>query len=363
LINDDSRNCAANAQKRFQALAEVKTMSAWTQAFLLSIRVEQVIEKLMKIAQLLMEKLLRQPSGSFRFRALRKLRQLLIRVHDPLVQYELAGTVIQLPFSHDLPLYRKLYPAYSTNIARITQSIQAKYPGSACIDIGANVGDTAVLVRSASACPILCIEGEAFFFQLLQQNTTSVDNVVCDNSFVGESSGFIQGNLVSERGTAHLVMSVKGQTQTSARSLSDILADHPVFAAAKLVKVDTDGFDIRILQANLDFFQSVHPTIFFEYDPHSFGLVASSGISVFSDLRMVGYHDVMVYDNSGDYLLTTTLLDMNILEDLHYYYSGRQGLAYCDLCVFPLDDADICRSLRQSELHFFASMRHVTMRQ
>jgi FkbM family methyltransferase len=280
----------------------------------------------MKIAQLLVDQLLRQAPGGFQFRALRKLQRLVIHVHDPLAQYDLSGTVIQLPLSHDLPFYRKLYPGYSTNIARITQLIQAKYPGSACIDIGANVGDTAVLIRSVSPCPILCIEGEEFFFRLLLRNTAAFEGIECDKSFVGESSGFIQGRLVPERGTARLIASDKDATQTPTRHLIDILADHPLFAGAKLLKVDTDGFDIRILQANLDFLQDNHPIIFFEYDPHSFGLYASSGLSLFIDLRSIGYDKVTVYDNYGDYLLTTSLFDTDALTDLHYFYSGRRGL-------------------------------------
>jgi FkbM family methyltransferase len=313
----------------------------------------------MNSAQFLMDRLLSCAPHSLQFRMLRKLRTIMSQVYDPLVRYDLAGTVIQLPFSHNLPLYRKLYPAYASNIARIARQVQAKYPGSACIDIGANVGDTAAFIRSVSAGPLLCIEGEAFFFQILRQNAAVMPDVECDQSFVGESSGLIEGRLVSNEGTAHLIPSEKATSQTTTRSLPDILADHPAFAAAKLLKVDTDGYDLRILQSHLDFLRNVHPIIFFEYDPHFFTLYGSSGLSLFTDLRASGYHDVMVYDNFGDYVLTIPLTDTSILEDLHYYYSGRQMLAYCDLCVFPQEDADLCQELRESELRFFAALRQV----
>jgi len=313
----------------------------------------------MNSAQFFMDRFLSSAPHSVQFRALRKLRAILSRVYDPLVRYDLAGTTIQLPFSHDLPLYRKLYPAYAANISRIARQVQTKYPGSACIDIGANVGDTAAFIRSVSDGPLLCIEGEAFFFKILRQNTAAMKNVECDQSFVGEASGFIEGHLVSKQGTARLTPSDKKAGQTPARTLSDILADHPGFAAAKLLKVDTDGFDLRILHSNLDFLQNVHPILFFEYDPYFFTQYGSSGLALFGDLRAAGYQGVMVYDNFGDYMLTVSLTETSILEDLYAYYSGRKTLAYCDLCVFPQEDADLCRSFRQSELQFFAALRQV----
>src|SRR2546428_597296 len=95
------------------------------------------------------------------------LRRLISRIFDPLVRHDIFGQTIRLPWSHNLPNFRRQYPQYSSNVARIAKAIAQKYPDLTIIDIGSNVGDTVAFIRSATMAPILCIEADPRFFELL----------------------------------------------------------------------------------------------------------------------------------------------------------------------------------------------------
>src|SRR5713226_5246377 len=107
---------------------------------------------MMRAVQVLFELMLATPVDGFsnraRFKLLSLIRETCLRFGDPIVRYNLSGSKVLLPFSHQMPFYRRRFSDYSANIGRITHQAACKYPDSAMIDIGANVGDTAALVRA-----------------------------------------------------------------------------------------------------------------------------------------------------------------------------------------------------------------------
>jgi hypothetical protein len=80
---------------------------------------------------------------------------------------QLHHFTVLAPEGHWLGPIRRDYPDYSENIGRISGAVEKKYPNRGVIDIGANVVDTAAIVRSHSSLPILCIEGSAYYFEFL----------------------------------------------------------------------------------------------------------------------------------------------------------------------------------------------------
>ncbi len=57
------------------------------------------------------------------------------------------------------------------------------------MDIGANVGDTACIIKSAEDIPLVCIEGEEFTFGFLKKNIAQFNNTTAHQLFLGEKSG------------------------------------------------------------------------------------------------------------------------------------------------------------------------------
>jgi len=290
--------------------------------------------------------------------ALTRCRRLLARAGDPLVRHNLAGTEIVLPVSHDLPLYRKQFPVYASNVARIASQVAAKYADLTFIDIGANIGDTAVLLRNTAHFPILCIEGDARFFAILQVNAARLQpDIHLEHAFVSSEIGRVRGRVESEKGTARLVEDETSPETVAVRTLSDILAAHPLFARSKMIKVDTDGFDCHILQSELDLLHRLKPVLFFEYAPDLWARNQEDGCGIFESLQQIGYQSALVYENTGDYLLTAELSARTLIEDIYQFYSGRLGERYADICAFHAEDADLCQTIRLAEIEFFRRQR------
>jgi len=308
--------------------------------------------------QLLFNRLLKS-SNPIELAIILRIRRLMARHYDPLVVYKLAGTEIMLPFSHQLPLLRKSYPGYSSNVARVAKHVKQKYPSFSFIDIGSNIGDTAVILRELAYFPILCIEGDRGFYQILKHNVREFDEIYIENFFI-TTDNMVKGKLEKRHGTARFV---KGSVNSidNQKTLSEILQRYDTLSQnVKMIKIDTDGFDVRILRTELKILGEFKPVLFFEYDPHLLSQHESdNGIGVFNALSSIGYTTAIFYDNFGDYLLTTDLSNEFLIEDIHNYYSGRSSSRYCDIALFHSDDTELSRNIRCAELEFFRTHRNV----
>jgi len=288
------------------------------------------------------------------FRSIRALLAQLMRGSDRLVRYTLDGVELRLPISHDLPLYRKWYPYYSTNIVRIARNVQHKYPDLSMIDIGANVGDTAAMLRQAAHFPILCVEGNARFADILRMNLPQLGpEVYVEQAFVGEETGTVSGHVMSQHGTAEIIADPLFGSTVLVMSLMEILKSHTRFAQARLIKIDTDGFDLRIVRGALALLSQIKSILFFEFDPAFYTDASAIGRAIFEELHQIGYRDAVFWENTGEYLLTAALSNTPLIEDVGQFYAGRNHLRYCDVCVLHADDHDLAQAIRQSEIQFF----------
>ena len=281
-----------------------------------------------------------------------------IKPVNPLIETSIGNYKIQLPFNHELPFILKHFPFYSTNLARIAKLVNDKYPDLKFIDIGANIGDSVALLRTKATFPILCIEGDNYFFSILQTNAAKFPDVHIAKNYVGEINTELKAASVELGGTAHLMQNGNGENFIIVKKLSAILEENPLFQKAKMIKIDTDGFDNKIIRGSVDFISQGKPVIFFEYDPFFLTQQDDDCLSVFSTLLKLGYSKLLLYKNDGEFLLSTDLSNSMLLEDLTHYYTGRKGVQYCDICAFHSEDEDLFYQIRQSELRFFDMARN-----
>lgn len=272
----------------------------------------------MKLAERVERAILRgDPSstlGRARLKAAIEARRLLVRLGDPTVRYLIDGVELELPLSHQLPFYRDAHPEYDAPLARIACEL-----GGPVVDVGANVGDTAAAIRVRCGAPVLCVEGDDRFFELLERNAAQLGDVELDRAFVEPPA---RGRVERAHGTARVLT---GEDELPAKSLAQVLEDHPRFAKPALLKLDTDGHDVPILLANLDLLARLRPVLFFEYDPH-----LGARPEVFPRLQEAGYRTAEWYENTGELATTVTLPDHR-----HDDYVGHGGARYADVCVRP----------------------------
>jgi hypothetical protein len=191
----------------------------------------------------------------------------------------------------------------------------------------------------------------------LADNCGGREDVVLVKCFIGEKDGFVRGSLTSEHGTGRITLDAASETEVQVSRLSAVLEHHPRFAHSKLVKLDTDGYDCRIIRSELDLLASIKSVIFFEYDPTFFEAAGDDGFAVFDALRRSGYDHLLCYDNFGDLLVALRLSDDTILDDLHRYFRNRANQRYLDICAFHSTDSDIFQEIRREEHAFFEHLR------
>lgn len=285
---------------------------------------------------------------------LRKIRKRAVAQRDPIVAYRIGPHTIRIPLSHELPFHRKRFPHYAGNLVRIAGYAKGKYPELSVIDIGANIGDSLALLREFLDPPVLCIEGDDDYFRLLEENSARFPGVEIEKSFVGDRTVTERLQTKKAHGTARLVTS---EREIPIRTLADILTAHPAFSRSKLIKIDTDGYDNFIIRGSLGVLRSMKPVLFFEYDPYLLSIQGEEGYGIFRELKDAGYCAMLVYDNYGEYLLSTELDAEGVIEDIHHLFSGRRGEKYCDLCVFHVEDRDLYAEARRSEILYFKNAR------
>lgn len=255
---------------------------------------------------------------------------------------------IQLFRSHRLPDILKKYPSYSMNLPRLVVKAITKYPQLRLVDVGANAGDTVALVRTMSNCPIYCVEGDDRYYRLLQGNMRQFDEVYLYNMYLGEVTGQVRSKTHAENGTLRLVNDVN---KTVHVSTLDNFIEREMIISAKVLKIDTDGYDFKILKGATKYLQNIKPLIFLEYDSVFLEDQNDSGLDLFSYLQNHGYRAALFYDNYGRFLVSTEGLDSMLVRQLHGYIHKHKGaFQYYDICLFHEVDLDLFQNFREEEM-------------
>lgn len=306
------------------------------------------------IAQMIYDTLVKKRPNGIRSKLIIKLasaaRSAVLKAGDPLIDYTVGNTPIKMPLSHNLGVYYRNDPLYSVSLASIARIVQAKYPKLTFIDVGANIGDTIPLLRSQAQFPILAIEGDPTFFSTLQLNSakfTDITNVKC---FLGDADPR-EGELsfVSGSGTGRFEKGgAAGAGSSKIVRLDELLKNHPAFYSSKMIKIDTDGFDAKVIRGALSWLKDTKPVAFFEYAPHYWEKQGEDCISTFQLLKDAGYSKLIVFRASGEYLCSARLEDQAFIEELKAMH--KRHFFYSDICAFSEEDLDLFEKVRSHEL-------------
>lgn len=98
-----------------------------------------------------------------------RLRTRLLKVCNPLITCTFRGFTFTMPFSHTIFIYQKHYPLYDMQLHWLSLYIKSHFNSFACVDVGANIGDT-VCFSGIDNGEYLCIEGEKAYAQLIKHN-------------------------------------------------------------------------------------------------------------------------------------------------------------------------------------------------
>ena len=286
------------------------------------------------------------------------LRRLLLAVRDWPVEHRIGKLVLLLPLSHKLPIDDTAAPERSDNLARIADRVHSQKGNLFFIDIGANVGDTVAVLRKNSYFPILAIEGDTEFYAYLKRNMETVPDVWTYQGLLSDSPQITRGVLNTNYGGSKQVVFRADAPQTLRfQTLAEVLEEFPQFRNAGMIKIDTDGFDCKIIRGALPWLKTARPVIFFEYDPCHLSEQGDDGGSIFKQLRDIGYDGVLVFEGNGEFMFSLELNQEVLLEELHCYLLGRESKKYADLCTFHSSDRPLFERCRSEELRYATMVR------
>src|SRR5262245_14114577 len=125
------------------------------------------------------------------------------------IEFAYGDFVLCCDSSHQLPRILAQLPDFGRNLADIVLAL--KIDQAHIIDVGANIGDTALLLaRFAPGAKVLCIEGDPQFMPYLETNMSQITGVTAVRAILSDATGESFGKFVVTHGTAHLELAATG---------------------------------------------------------------------------------------------------------------------------------------------------------
>lgn len=278
-----------------------------------------------------------------------------VNVHDEskagLVKKVVVGKfTIDMPGNNPQISTYKYRPDANDLLGILAVHVAAKYPGMTLIDIGANVGDTIAVIKTAIETPIIGIEGDPISYGFLERNTKQFKDITILKEFLGEKRQTLQVALEKSGWNTTLIPTENKSGQSlSLKTLDEVLEENQLAGKnSKILKVDTEGFDTIILRGAGGLIQQHHPVIFFEYNRANMEAIQEDGLSTLFSLEKYGYSSVIFFDNYGRYMLTTPLSQQELIRQLHQYSEDNVSqIGYYDVCLFHDSDADIAKTFTE----------------
>ncbi len=262
------------------------------------------------------------------------------RIHD---------TRVIVNFGYTYPLFARRFPSYNQPLVELVYRVFAHDKAPIYIaDVGAATGDTVLLVDKN--CPgmvgrYLCIDGDPEFFAYLEHNLQHKDNVTVVFALLSSEVGTERTLVRMHAGTA----SAQG-TATVPSTTLDTLLERIRFPRLDLLKIDTEGFDGRVLRGAEGILGRDKPAVIFEWHPILCRQTDNSWLEHFEILLKLGYHTYLWFTKFGTFSHFTVGLDtaaIRFLADLcirgHHAYDWHYDVIalHDSRGMFPLDLAEL----------------------
>lgn len=271
------------------------------------------------------------------------------------VDFELHGYELSVPSGHILlqfhtPGSNVFQPYREQGLALVATALARLHRRGVAVDIGANVGDTLALIARSSTLDILCVEPSDYFLPYLRHNVarhfseraTVVDCYITAHDddpgralfHWGGTAKPIDGAPYSEHGSVVPIGRLVGQAGEVA-----------------LLKIDTDGADLEIVEGCLDARSPTFP-IYFELeittpDPDEARTACAQAQRFFAHAVEAGYRTAFVWDDPGRFYGRLDLsTDATVRNLLNYLTRLRHRPVWgFDICVVHESDSAMAREL------------------
>ncbi len=269
---------------------------------------------------------------------------------------KVGNFIIDMPGNNPHISNYKYEPQVNSQLGRLSLCISHKYPDLIVIDIGANVGDTIAVIKTAIDIPVIGIEGDPISYRFMEKNVAQFTDVFLIKEFLGEKKETVKVEL-EKTGWNTTLVPVKGSNSGQAislKTLDAVLMEKGLESRnLKLLKIDTEGFDTIILRGATDLINNHHPVLYFEFNKSNMNAINEDGLSTLFSLEKFGYRTIIFFDNKGRYLLSASISDVGLITQLHHYADEKNSeIAYYDVCLFHETDKDIASEFIKREIDY-----------
>lgn len=248
-----------------------------------------------------------------------------------------------VPFGYSGEYYAHKWKFYDKQLGKICERIGGNKQIS-IIDVGANIGDTVLNIGNRKNL-YLCVEGEKQYYTYIENNLKEY-NYILEKVFCSDYEDDGKNKqTVMDHGTAKLVESYGGEVKVM--TLDEIVEKNHF--CPDIIKVDTDGYDYKVLRGAKKVLSETKPAIFFEWTKLEWSEAGEDLIGVFSYLKELGYEEVAIFDNFGYYIGIINCSNTAYLKQLIDYTKYQRIFYYDVLAVHkdaPYSINEVC-----SELH------------
>lgn len=260
------------------------------------------------------------------------------------VERNVHGVSMAMPWSHRLPDYAAADPAYAANLVDLAAELARPLGGEPLqvLDIGANIGDSALLILDRTPARVLAVEPDEVFLPFLHHNVGGRQDVVIEASLLLAEPASDRVRSVRVGGTAAFVRDDEAGAEVPSVVVGELRGRHPEFDRLRLVKSDTDGYDVGLIPAVARAWPEARPVLFFEYDEQLTRRVGLDPRTVWAELAALGYDACAIWDNGGHPLHRVDLAAVPRLVETDYPTDRR---SFWDVAVAHRDDADGRRAL------------------
>ena len=246
-------------------------------------------------------------------------------------------------FGHTYPLFTRRYIHWNNPLLELVNQVrQYKKRSIGFVDVGAAIGDTALLIDAN--CPGMvghyyCVEGEAEFFSLLIENVGSWDTVHPIRALLSDKFEDIPSLTRSHAGTA----SAQGDLSESAVTLDSLFKENNATFPIDIIKIDVDGYDGRVLRGARDLLEKYRPAVIFEWDPALCQKTGNSWFDHFVGLNELSYNRFIWFSKYGDFSHFTTGIDEAAISRLAAVCLSNQhdDNWHYDIIALPSEAPDI----------------------
>lgn len=266
------------------------------------------------------------------------LHRRMLKYGDDTITYKINEQVADMPFSFSGVLFSQQNPDYDRQLGRICDFVKIKAGRPVnIIDVGANIGDTVLNIGDKDNNYLL-VEGESTYNMYIEKNLKGY-NYVLESVFCAESDDDGKGkSVIKDHGTAKVVDDEQG-TDIKTKTMDRIVEENNF--APDVFKIDTDGFDFKVMRGASRMLENHKPVIFFEWTLEELEGIGEDPVSIFPYLYSKGYEKLIIFDNFGNVFCEISSSETDMLSAL-IEYTRHEVIHYFDVCAVHKDGICTC---------------------